>query len=1583
MTDDQLPISIKETIASHTTCTSDTVIKLKHLLFPPRPDKPTQHENKTAGARLPRQRVQQSTRNDRGQAKKTTDVKVHECRPTSEDESGRGKLAAEVLNVLLKSFTEAVKTRSSTQELCVKKRSIRLSLNAEICSPKSQPYAPNPLQPICANIVSSGNGQSKESQRVVCSDEAKAASGFYAQAECARLAFSALNGCQTYSDLAKRLPALRLENAMCTLVNKFFALDLFEPAYRQLLALKKSILAIAGETKISNLVHERVGPKEGMIDLLRLPLTNIKGSLLAIAATFELQVLRLIAAKYDATHLKAVMDLLQLTNPHSPIRLIQAQYEPTDTATHAKPAQQLEALSRLLFSICSNAPSSEDRNCKLLNQVDPLTAFRFQLLALKLRSLWWDLAGHKGNVGKDLVEPFGRYLSTFHRRCAAGLADGYNSAKCFLADMVLLSQGENVPPAVSLAFKTVWRSIYTELIEICRQCCLNDEAEVWLERWTNMPAADEDSPCRQCIVTCQKAVLYARISIDRSRETNIVTALANAQQHLEGDLSGGSEDLDELLRVVVNLRKTAASFLNMSRTPLESHRRSLSAKLIRQCYIICSSCVCFLCQYIGKRPLQCADHLSSQRYQQRLEQALPFIQVFTDTVVSIARLTKGDGPDDWIDTHAGLQACLSLAALASNSQDINASPSICVQVSNTYWIRYLHMKQSNSAAKEVLQALKASIDAVEHCAIADKHKAQLQTRLEHYGNLLEHSRDYSQAIEIYKHALRTHVEMGNLQKAAAAAATQPISTVFIRQSDIASLGRVLIAYLRVATRIGVEAGFHKMIDGDNKLEASQRGLALEYQLSSLSPQLTVGAVTPQIRKAVVSLATELLDLYSMPLFPVRRLRVVDSLMWFRTVQPHLLTSNLMEKLDGLDTDPTTNQPNGLDSGLERLLPYLNASRDAVSAIREACLSRKQRKVKNAVSCWYHIVEESPDLEALEQRLGDVAAWLLRLELLSQYLDACGLDMQRRSVLEVMSIVREKYYPSQHQELLLSLTRLGLQHLRLGYAKQGGLAFHKAMRYVSPVETAKEVAIWFYVAYAEYFLFSENIGRCKENLTLAQEMFEKSGMEKQQKPSSHGRFEVVRIVLDAASLYSSLAGRSGQYSNALKVAKQGLRYAHKAWTSTEQRQAQDKFKGGSMDELVDPTSNATISDNNAAENRQMDHGAEPAYWSLVPQLHRAYLEVARVYASKGMFTEAKYYLEKSQKLAENALAGGLLSRSLDHLADLLTHGEHFEEANKLFDIVRGQFGLLEEDQHHIQLQANLANFHLAKAQTSDAEGSCAVAESIIERVVNENCKAREQPDVVALQEQLSGITIGKKASHPIVPKKRPLQGICTNEASIASNGISTKVNSMNTICTQVSLSPLRRSRYKILVLRLQLAIRQDKLELAAELLSEAAGQLFTPQDTILYAMLSAEISMGRGLNTLKSDPVYCVLPESTVSLPSVLQEKPAQPINPPIPSGFTKAGRKPGKPGLARNGNKRVQNAPKVGQDCLAHEFRQAQVDTSKVCQLAVSVSPSSTLRRLSKIMTEILLNLSALNSPISEERFAPSPSVLLSVTGMS
>lgn len=1598
-------VNIKKAIASNTTCTSSTVSQLRSYLFPEPLAKTVANFTSIAVSRVPKSRGAQPKRDCRARSRKQPQVPIHEP-PEVESiivsDLDQAKLATDIINMVLRGLTDSVKVRSPAQEPCKEKRSTHTTNpNPTIVSPNGQRCAETPLRTLSINIVCAENGQCKEkrqpSRQSTCSDGAKAASGFAAQAECARLAFSALKTLDARGTLGKQLPFLQLENAMSTMVNKLVALGLFDPASRQLHALKQSLLdTVKGAEKAGSPPYEDTSNRERMTDLLVFPCADIKGPLLAMIATFQLQVLRLIAARPDSSLFEATYKHLQPSNPYSPVKLIQAQHDPADPGTSAKVANQLEALSRLVLSMSPATSSSEDHKSVHSKAIDPLTAFRLQNLGLELRSSWWSIAGHEGDIAKDILVPFSQHLSAFRRRCVTGYEEGYRSAKSALASLTLPGQCENQSTSATAVWSEAWLSISSEMVQLSRTICLPNEVRDWLAGCTKILVHKRMSACKRCALTCRKAVLYAQASTSLPNDGELVDALRDAEQHVEGSLDGSSEELDELLLVLSRLRNAAGIIVNKSRTPLQKLETPPAPDLIKQCYSICSTCVKFLNRYIGSRPSQNANHQLNRRYQQRLKQALAVATAFVDSVISIAQHIKGVDPDEWTRIDNGLQACIRLATLiqashqeiAEDAANRNSSSNISISVSNTYWLRYSHLKQADGDRKEALKALKASVGAVEHRPLACKLAAHLQTRLEHYGNALEGAREFGKAVDIYQKSVRLYMETGVLQKAAETAATQSVSIAFARQGDTASLGRVLSACARVAIRTeeGISATY--MISQDEPLEPMQRGMALEHQLATLVPMLEKGSIELLV-KAINCLAKELLAIYSEDTFPIRRFRVIETLLWLQASRSDILSPELLDPVFMYSVNAIDGKTQRADLGLQLLVPHLNASRNSVLAIREECPTRKQQMLKTAICSWYLLVEQSHDLEALETRVGDPSFWLLHLELLAQYLEAYGLGLQRRSALQLLITLRERFFPTQHKELIFDLTQSGLQFLRLGYPHQAGLAFHRAQRYINKAEGIGEAAVRFFVGYAEYFLAVGSVSKCEENLAQARMIVMSSGGKQCLDMYSYNRTELPQLLAGVASLASDLAGKRGHPFTALLLARQSLNFVLKAWTDVERRQKRfqrDKGNiGGEVDVvgLVDSMSKMALPDHSTINNRPIVERKGSVHWRLVPQLHKAFLQVSRLCEKEGMFTEAQYFAARSEKLAETSSAYSLAVRSVSYLADLLARSGDYVEADSRFALASKQFLLLEEDQHFLEFQMDLMNHQLARGQTSAAEKTCLAVESTIRRLINPNLTQRtphEQPDIIALQGQLSQMTVGTDESCPPgLEKRAPTRNTLKKSLPTAR---SARRDTASSLDEEVSSLALLHMRCRFSRQRIVLTIRQSKLDQARDFVVEATKKYFASEDSVLHAMLNAEIYVSRGLEALNSDPVYCVLQESTISLPSVTARKLSEP-EAPLKASLAKAGRKPAKRGTVAADGKRVHADSQASTDYLGHELLQAHIETSKVYQLARTACSTATIHHLSKIMSENLLKLSALSIPIPQICFQARPCTLLGITGLS
>ena len=1578
--------NIKQTIASSTTCTQHTVSQLKYLLFPETSNNATPKTDAVAAKSC----TARPTRGGRAPARKQPGIAILEAPPktiTPLNDRNRERLATDTVNITLKALSDAVKSHSLAKSRSKAKTASRApSPRSTTSSPKD---SKSPLQPLCVNRVLIGKELHKASQHSISADDAQAVSGMCAQAECARLAFSILRLYQARKGPGKASHPLQLELAMSTLISKLIALELFDAAARELWDLKRSlVMVLDGGQKAGETLDQKVVSKRRTTDLLVFPVANMKCPLLAMVVTFQLQVVRLIAAKRDASTIEASVEHLSTKTSYSPANLIQAQLHSADSSVLAQVATQLETLSQMTASMSQSLPRGEGQS-NTLKSMNSLAALRLQSWSLELRCQWWKVVGHRGNAVRDLLEPFNRFVDAFRRQCTIGLVDGYHTAKdtlssleCFIRDVE--------PSQFSLpTWFEAWRSICCAMTEFARVCSLDDDRKEWLDKYMNQPMDDSMSPCRRCTEACKKATMFAQYDGSPRSEEETRGVLEDAIHHIEGDLHGSSEELDSLLLVMVRLRKIAAISINKSRAPLEKSETPPSSGLVECCRNICLSSVLFLNRYLGTQSAHSNEQVV-RRYQQRLEQASTVAKIFADSVVSIARLSKTDEPDKWARTEAGLRGCLRLAAAiethqtsAQNSILSNAALSTFVSVSNVYWLRYVYFKQSSHNAKEAGAALKASIDAVEKRPLNERSAAQLQTRLEHYANAMEASREHRKAAETNMKALWMHIEMGYLDRAAAAAERQTLTTLFARESEFASLGRILVAYPRMAMRAKPDMPIDLGFFDDEHMDSASRGIALEQQLASLISQARIRSWGKQMASVVQAIANKLLALYQPHQFPIRRLRVTDTLLWLQSSYPGMLSLNDLKQC-GDGHVVASDEDQGSDSGLRFTVPHLMASREAAFAIQnDRSISTKQR-LEDAFETWSHQITQCTELRGLESVIGDVYVWLLHLQLVADYLDVYGLGLLRLSTLELLHEVRKKVLPSDFVALVFDLVEHGLQHLRLGSISKAGVAFHRARQYLNEAEVLKKAGLSYYIGYAEYLLATGNVSSCEENLAVAREIFEdKTSYD--QFPPTDSPYDKHQLVAEAVSISSQLASRQGHPSMALLYARQALRLAHQTWLSISKHkrvsrvQELDMERKAGIERLEDSTVEATVS---RSVSDSAIHSKAPELWRLVPRLHRAFIQVAVLYANEGMSAVAKCYLDRSQKFAEDTSATGLFGQSLVQLANIMTRSEDYAGANSSLERARELYDSPEKDLQTVVFHLNISRYQLAKGQLSAAKETCALAESTLQLLTVTASNERDLgsgSSIDLLQEQLSKFSIREDpACLPAGKNRIPIKAV---RPKVPRPGKRTKT--IQKTCGDASASPslaFSSFRHDILHQQVMLALRDEKLQQVQDLLNEAATRFCTLQNAVFNAFAAAEISIRRGLGALTRDPVFGVLPDSTISLPSLM---PHGPLLPPIlpKTKTTKTTKGSGKGGTVLSGSSTIQPSSHDGEDSISHRFHEAHLCTSRIYEVAQRSCSTATLHNLSKLMAETLVMLSALTLSNSLESSKLSASMIIGIMG--
>ena len=1089
MTQKELPAraaNIQRAVASTTACTSATVESLRSFLLPAiksalQPNKSLAKVPPAKGKGASSQPVKAAV----ARAGKRPAVTILEVPGEQSDQvelQDRLVLATEVVNVTLKSLTDAIKNPPSERVAQAKRKPLARSLSSSSFSNGAEAHSQTPLQPLCVNRLANSPGKKNRSQ---CSSSAasikQTMDGLRAQAECARVGLATLRSLQCQKEPPNSLPYLQVESGMSALIGKMLALGFDDIAFRELRILKRRLDVSRNAASsqgtaapaISSKEEEKLDLKtETLAEMLRFRNTSARGQLLSLIITTQLQLLRILALRRDSSSTEDALQHLHFSVPHSPANLIQRQLEFDVPGSSDKVARQLESLTQALIALCPPVCyAGDDKTLASGNNLSPDTAFRIQLLAFQVRSTWWKISGHESDITKEIVDPFCRALSTYSRRSKLTKAKRYEIIKGAVS--VIKECVQNVKGFR----KELMFSTYQLLAETAQESSQFSEAIGWVKEARKCATTSTLSRAKVCSINCRLASLELR-SLESESSDELAALLREAARGLEGDLHGESAELDELLLAVASLRRSAFSVLQDSHRSSKAEEISAQPALVRACSDIVLLCARFLVRYVGGGNSQGVHDKTTMRRDQRRRLAARFATPSIESVVAMARLSADSEAEVWKTLEIGLQDCFKLASSMADSNtndhgatgEDNQASSLFAPISNTYWCRYLHLKRRATDAKSCRECLLLSIELVRNRPLYEKLAGSLPLKLEKFGQLCEEMQDYKKAAESYEEALHVELDSGLLRKAVEAAATQSITKVLEQGGDLLPLSRKLSAYPRAALKVIDQGSRHQSFYDPSGFSTSERGVLLEQQLVALLTVLKSQGATPTIYHALNDIGTMLLSMYDQKTFPVRRLRVIVRLLGSLLTAPQALGNNLIDQcLEELGKAATGNH---LDMGLLRFLPHLTTCRCLLIAMRQKPPDIKD--LESVLTSWSKLAQGSLDWDSLQTQVFDIEEWLVYLEILGDYLDMLGLELYRVSALNITVMIYEAATPVQCSALVSKLSELGLQHVRLGYSGLAGSVLHKAQRYLEASDIGGKVKLRWHLSYAEYALVNGNL-----------------------------------------------------------------------------------------------------------------------------------------------------------------------------------------------------------------------------------------------------------------------------------------------------------------------------------------------------------------------------------------------------------------------------------------------------------------------------------------------------------------------------
>ncbi len=502
-----------------------------------------------------------------------------------------------------------------------------------------------------------------------------------------------------------------------------------------------------------------------------------------------------------------------------------------------------------------------------------------------------------------------------------------------------------------------------------------------------------------------------------------------------------------------------------------------------------------------------------------------------------------------------------------------------------------------------------------------------------------------------------------------------------------------------------------------------------------------------------------------------------------------------------------------------------------------------------------------------------------------------------------------------------------------------------------------------------------ISTSRDHLDQARELFQEDATSvDNQRLRSKDQSERSQLMGDAAYLLSLLASAEGHSPKALYLARLCVKSYQRAWAIMERKSqmkdvaAQAARNEAGDDAIVESLSGLVISDCATVETIIEPHSPSSpcgaAFWGIVPRLSRGFIHLSSIFAHHGLLPEARYSLDQVQRIVSKVHAQALDGQHSALLGQYMIRGSQSEEGLQCLRQAESMLSGIPRGADYATLQISFASHYAKQKQWQAGQSALDVAETTVKKLMKKSFMdtlIHAQTILENLDLQLSTLTF-KEIKR--VPKPKPNPRItAVRKDSMTKQSVSEDitVSSADEI-PGIEVLALKRIKGEVLLGRASAALDKGDLELAGLLLTESPSTPCDERGIVSQALLTSRIRYGQKLEQLVADPVFCVIPESTIAHPSIraggdrkqLQITPHAPLK-TLRGASVRSQR--GKTS-AYNRNSRSPSLCKGEPDIL----HLAQRELCEVVMLARKISSTKTLHKITDALGKIYLLLSATSS---------------------
>lgn len=1472
--------SVKQAVKSASTCSNATLLSLQALLRGSSRSSPDienntsrRNEKFTKGSA-----VTARSRATRGVVRSKTPVKAAALHPLTDKDGARLScqeklvLATEVFNTTLKTLSDALKVSGSKRQLqsCDEER------------PQSRAHK-DPLQPTSPNRIIKSPRKTKTSKPAQLTASVSD-NGILAVAECARLALSCLRALKSENmSEGNAYPNLQLEQGACVLAGRLISLGLNDLAYKELRSLKRRIQqyldsASTGRKATSKDGQEEEAGRERMSDLLTFANMTHAKSLYGLLVTFQANAMRLISSERRASTVQKVYPSLQLSNLSSPAKVIMAAFE-SGSLPGDKAALQLQLLSNTVLSLGSSTQKSNDsRSTASREHLKPITILILQLLSLEIRCLGWKVSGHVCDEGKEMWDLLARYLANFSQQSKEVEKPEFVTIYKIILRLQSAVAATKRKPSNNL--KTVPNSavkIAIILGQLAQEAgCFEEALKLFAEALTPLSLG-------QCLslgtVRCKIASVYIEaLKSGKSSQDSISNSLLEATSALGLPLKGSAGDLDELLVEAAKLKKLSMSWFG---NVVAKNDRSLDESDIpKRIHEYLHGFIRFLRRYIGHQPAAESEPREHELFQKRASLSKNVALAAVDSALAIGKLSVMSQRPPWEEVLSIFTDCLRLLITLqcaveedSGSCGVGNCGMGLVKLSNLFWSRYLKEKELGKDYRELLPLLKHSTSLLSSCSPSQRNTGLAALKFERLAHLYLEGNMGMESEKAFRQSIKDHIDSGVLDQIVSdAVANHPHRICQDPKSGGFALGRVLSAFIRIKMRRR-DSKLQDIFD-DDSLGSEQRGLILEWQMGILA-ELNAHACSPEdFRYIFSSVVSKLLDVYSPERYPIRRLRVILRALRFTLEHPNSLNSTLLqglvdESVEGHDSE----QGFGEDSVLERFVTHINNSLRVTLGLHNGEL--RPDELGEVVSSWTSMTRGCHNWKSLESCIDDTEYWILQMRALIDYTEVHGLWKVQLSVLELVLRVMERQEGGDFSDTMIILSRLALQYCRLGHCKKAGGLLARADWYLNQQNISSLATISYKLAQVEYFLEIGDVEKATSTLSAARALYEKNqNKDDLANCSVQSKIAWERLVADAAFIHSRLSCAQGSINHALFFAKLSVRLNCRIWAKVErlsqrkQERAQVASANSDIDSVIEGVARLDVSQS-AAPDSSITYSQGAPFWPHVGSHHTCLLNLANLSAHHGLFQDAIYYGEQALKINKTLHAN---IRQIASQAQLASHwilGGHVSEGQDLLKAASETSKQLESSIELVSLQMGLAALYRVQGHHDDELHALNEADNVISKIIDtDNVDSISISSTVSdLEDKMDKLRIrgnGRSRPQPQVSTTRRTRAMTSSSRSSSRRAPKATDNSSSAVQSK----SLLRCKGDVLLQQAACSRALRDFEKATSLLNDAREFAVSNDSKVLLQIGESEHLLADAIRRLATHHVYCVLPESTISLPSL-------------------------------------------------------------------------------------------------------------------